>query len=192
MTNMHKFSTIENLLESTWFDISWDKTTHPIVSDNNWREYFELAEWFKSGKGEVDQLFGDVWGTLAIVRFWKELGVVVPDIVDSSVFTPVNAELVLEVGYFDFDVALVMEAISLQIVGLFLFVVLVVWSYDVHFFAYPCQFFWELVHHDSQTSHWTPASYFGGYECYWAQGVAAYHAFYCVSEVRVQVVVFCH
>ena len=71
MTNMHKFSTIENLLESTWFDVSWDKTTHPIVSDNNWGEYFELTEWFKSGKGEVDQLFGDVGGTLTIVRFWK-------------------------------------------------------------------------------------------------------------------------
>ena len=65
----------------------------------------------------------------------------IPYIVDSSVFTRVNAELVLEMGHFDLDIAFVMETVFLQIVGLFLFVVLVVWGYDVHFFTYSCQFF---------------------------------------------------
>ena len=116
----------------------------------------------------------------------------IPYIVDSSVFTRVNAELVLEMGHFDLDIAFVMETVFLQIVGLFLFVVLVVRGYDVHFFPYSCQFFWELVHHDAKTSHWTPASDFGSYECYGAQGVAAYHTFYSVSEVGIQIVVSCH
>ena len=62
----------------------------------------------------------------------------VPYVVDSSVFARMNAELVLEVSHFDLYIAFVMETIFLQIVGLFLFVVLVVWGYDVHFLAYSC------------------------------------------------------
>ncbi len=58
-----------------------------------------------------------------------------PDIVDSTIFSSMDAELKFEMSLFDFDVHLMFEAISEEVVGLFLLVELVVGGHNVNLFS---------------------------------------------------------
>lgn len=44
MANVHKFRSIKNLFKFMNFNISTHETTHPVISNNNRREYFKLAK----------------------------------------------------------------------------------------------------------------------------------------------------
>lgn len=58
-----------------------------------------------------------------------------PDVIHPTILTPVDAELIIEVCSCYFDVALVLEAVAHEIVGLHLLVVLVVRSDHIHLLA---------------------------------------------------------
>lgn len=58
-----------------------------------------------------------------------------PYVVHSTIFTPVDAELILEVCSGYLDVSFILEAVPHEVVGLHLLVVLVVRSDHIHLLA---------------------------------------------------------
>lgn len=114
----------------------------------------------------------------------------VPDVVDSAVLASVDAELIGEVGCLDVDVALMREAVSKQVVGLLLLVVLVVRSDNVDFLPQSDHLLRQLIDHDSQTTHCAPAADLRSHEGDGTEGVAPDHVDNALLEVAVQLRVF--
>ena len=63
----------------------------------------------------------------------------VPDVVDSAVFSSMDAELIGKVSSFDCDVGVVGKPVALKVASFFLFVVMIVRSNYVHFLTKPSQ-----------------------------------------------------
>lgn len=95
MYDMQEFSTSEDLV-SSMFDIGTHETTHPVISDHHRWENFELTEALESSECKERKLFRNIHGSFSIVRFREKLRIVEPDIVDSTVFSSVDTELILE------------------------------------------------------------------------------------------------
>ena len=77
-------------------------------------------------------MFGDVHGSFTVIRFGEQFGIVEPDVVDSTVFSCVDTELILESGAHYSDISLVDKTILGQVIGLLLLVVFIVRSYNIH------------------------------------------------------------
>lgn len=165
VTNMHEFSPIKNFTISLTFDISTHKAAHPIIGHNNRREDLELAKRLQSDKRKENQLLSDIECPLSIIRLWEKLVIMEPNIVNSTIFSPVYAELVWEMSHRHGNSAFVLKPITHEVVCLHFFVVLVIRSYNVYLFSQFNKLFWKFIYHNSQTSHWAPRTNFRSAKC---------------------------
>ncbi len=126
MNNMHKLCSIEDFFILINFDISTDKATHPIVRDDHWREYLELAEGFQCNQGQEDHLFCNKCGSFSVIWSRKEFRIMEPNIVYAFIVATMDSKFILKVGLVDLNVPVMCEPISGKVTSLLLLVVFVV------------------------------------------------------------------
>lgn len=70
-----------------------------------------------------------------------------PNIVNSTIFSTMDAEFIFKVGCSDSNIALIAETVPHEVVRLHFFVVLVIRSDDIDLLSQPCQFLGKLIDH---------------------------------------------
>ncbi len=141
MTNVHKFGSIKNLFKFMNFNISTHKTTHPVISNNNWRKYFKLAKCLKAYCSKEYKLTSDIKRSLSIVRSWKQLRVMKPNIINSAIFSSMYSELMLKMSSKHFNVSIIRKPIFFKISCFFFFIIFIIRSNDINLLSKFYEFF---------------------------------------------------
>lgn len=139
MANVHELCTIKNFTVLLALHIGTNEPTDPVISDHDGWEYFKLAERLEGNECKKDKLLCNIGGSLSIIWLRKQLWIMKPYIIDSTIFTSMDTKLILKVGSIHFHVSFIFEPVPNEIICLFLFVVLIVWSHNINLLPKPCQ-----------------------------------------------------